>query len=49
MRSVLDNWRDDYNNYRGHRSPGYVPTAEFAAQTQPSTTIQPPDSRAECY
>ena len=59
MRSVLDNWRDDYNHHRGHSSLGYVPPAEFAArsrllagdtaQPQPSTTIQPPDSRAECY
>jgi len=22
MRSVLDNWRDDYNHHRGHSSPG---------------------------
>lgn len=29
MRSVLDNWRDDYNHHRGHSSLGYVPPAVF--------------------
>ena len=58
MRSVLDNWRDGYNHHRGHSSLGYAPPAAFAArfrllagdtaQPDPSTTIQPPDSRAEC-
>jgi transposase InsO family protein len=59
MRSVLDSWRQDYNHHRGHSSLGYVPPAEFAArcrlragdtvQPDPSTTIHPTDSKAECY
>ena len=32
MRSVVDNWRDDYNYHRPHRTLGYVPPALFAAQ-----------------
>ena len=48
MRSVIDNWRDDYNHHRPHSTLGYVPPAMFAArcrqlagatsQTTPSTT-----------
>jgi putative transposase len=58
MRSVIDNWREDYNHHRGHSTLGYVPPATFAArcrllaagigQTDPSTTIQPTDSRSQC-
>ena len=50
LRSVIDNWREDYNHHRGHSTPGYVPPAEFAARgrqlagapSQPtaSTTMQ---------
>jgi putative transposase len=50
MRSVIDNWRDDYNHHRGHSTLGYVPPAVFAARcrqlagatSQPtaSTTMQ---------
>ena len=32
MRSVIDNWRDDYNHHRPHSTLGYVPPAMFAAQ-----------------
>ena len=50
MRSVIDNWRDDYNHPRGHSTLGYVPPAKLAAhcrllagataQTTASTTMQ---------
>jgi putative transposase len=50
MRSVIDNWRDDYNHHRSHSTLGYVPPATFAAKcrqlagvtSQPtaSTTMQ---------
>jgi hypothetical protein len=30
MRSVIDNWRDDYNHRRPHSTLGYVPPALFA-------------------
>lgn len=36
MRSVRDNWREDYNHHRPHSTLGYVPPALFAA----STTMQ---------
>lgn len=52
MRSVIDNWRDDYNHRRPHSTLGYVPPAVFAArccqlagsnaQTVASTTMQTP-------
>lgn len=32
MRSVIDNWRDDYNHHRPHSALGYVPPATFAAR-----------------
>ena len=32
MRSVIDNWREDYNERRPHSSCGYLPPAQFAAQ-----------------
>jgi putative transposase len=32
MRSVIDNWRDDYNHHRLHSTLGYVPPAVFAAR-----------------
>ena len=32
MRSVIDNWREDYNERRPHSSCGYLPPAKFAAQ-----------------
>jgi len=50
MRSIVDNWRDDYNHHRPHSTLGYVPPALFAAQcrqlaggtaqTTASTTMQ---------
>ena len=50
MRSVVDNWREDYNHHRPHSALGYTPPAVFAAccrqhagdNTQPiaSTTMQ---------
>jgi hypothetical protein len=52
MRSVIDNWRDDYNHHRPHSTLGYVPPATFAASCPParwrhlatttSTTMQNP-------
>ncbi|MGE0348556.1 IS3 family transposase [Hydrogenophaga sp.] len=52
MRSVIDNWREDYNHHRPHSTLGYVPPAVFAAmcrqraggtsQTTASTTMQSP-------
>jgi len=54
MRSVIDNWREDYNHHRPHSTLGYIPPAKFAAQclqraagtarTDPSTTIATMDS-----
>jgi len=32
MRSVIDNWREDYNHHRPHSPLGYVPPAVFAAR-----------------
>ena len=32
MRSVIDNWREDYNHSRPHSTLGYVPPAVFAAR-----------------
>ena len=29
MRSVIDNWRDDYNHHRPHSTLGYVPLARW--------------------
>lgn len=59
MRSVIDNWRHDYNHHRGHSALGYIPPAVFAARCRlhaadterqdSSITIQPPDSRSHCY
>ncbi len=50
MRSVIDNWRDDYNHHRPHSTLGYMPPALFpaqcrqladgTAQTNASTTMQ---------
>jgi putative transposase len=50
MRSVIDNWRDDYNHHRPHSTLGYMPPVVFAAmcgqragrtsQTTASTTMQ---------
>jgi putative transposase len=32
MRSVIDNWREDYNHHRPHCTLGYLPPARYAAQ-----------------
>ena len=32
MRSVIDNWREDYNHHRPHSTLGHVPPAVFAAR-----------------
>jgi len=34
-RSVIDNWREDYNHHRTHSTLGYVPPAVFAARCRP--------------
>lgn len=46
MRSVIDNWRDDYNHHRGHSTLGYVPPAIFAARCRQLAdgTSQPTES-----
>jgi putative transposase len=56
MRSVIDNWRDDYN--RPYSTLGYLPPAVFAAQCRQlaggteqsikTITIQPADSEPSC-
>jgi putative transposase len=56
VRSVLANWREDYNHHRPHSSLGYIPPASFAARClqhaasiakpQQSTTIASPDSES---
>lgn len=35
MRSIIDNWRHDYNHHRPHSALGYVPPAVFATMIQP--------------
>ncbi|MDO9095837.1 MAG: IS3 family transposase [Rubrivivax sp.] len=46
MRSVIDNWRDDYNHHRPHSSLGYIPPALFAARCRQLAggTSRPPAS-----
>jgi putative transposase len=56
MRSVIDNWRQDYNHHRPHSTLGYMPPATFAAQCRQravgieslseSITIAAPDSES---
>jgi len=58
MRSIIDNWRHDYNHYRPHSTLGYMPPAKFAVQCRQraggieqgkdSTTIATPDSESSC-
>ena len=53
MRSVIDNWRDDYNHHRPHSTLGYLPPAVFAerlrqltggaSQPNASSTMQTPE------
>jgi transposase, IS30 family len=38
MRSVIDNWRDDYNHHRPHSTLGYVLPAMFAAHCRQLAT-----------
>lgn len=38
-RSIVEDWRQEYNHYRPHSSLGYLPPSAFAAQ-QPQTTLQ---------
>lgn len=59
LRSVIEAWREDYNEHRPHSALGYLPPAKFAATlkaamqetdgTEISDTINPQDSRSECY
>ena len=54
MRSVIDVWREDYNEHRPHSALGYLPPAKYAATLKApkkesngpkiSDTIKPPDS-----
>jgi putative transposase len=59
MRSVIDNWRDDYNHHRPHSTLGYMPPATFAARYANSLAAlrkpphqlrcKPSTSRSKCY
>lgn len=42
MRSVIDNWREDYNHRRPHSALGYVPPALFAAQRRTAANKEIP-------
>ena len=55
MRSVIHNWREDYNHHRPHSSLGYRTPAEFAASSPHSapelasaTPQQAPPLRGGC-
>ena len=58
MRSIIDNWRNDYNHYRPHSTLGYMPPAKFAVQCRQraggieqgkdSTTITTLESESSC-
>lgn len=59
LRSVIEAWREDYNQYRPHSALGYLPPAQYAATLKAakqesngpeiSDTINPQDSKSECY
>ena len=59
MRSVIDTWREDYNEHRPHSALDYLPPAKYAATLKAakqetdgpeiSDTINPEDSKSECY
>ncbi len=55
MRSVIDNWRDDYNHHRPHstlaisRQPCSPIDADDAAISRHQLRFKTLDSRAECY
>jgi transposase InsO family protein len=56
MRSVIDNWREDYNHHRPHSTLGYVPPAVFAASMLAAPRKPPHQlrckaqgSRSKCY
>ncbi|MGL4576786.1 MAG: integrase core domain-containing protein, partial [Burkholderiaceae bacterium] len=57
MRSVIANWREDYNRHRPHSACGCLTPMQFAArcrqrpggsEQQQSTTITTPDSESAC-
>jgi putative transposase len=50
MRSVIDNWREDYNERRPHSTLGYVPPAAFAARCRQhaGATRQTPHQQLRC-
>lgn len=43
MRSIIANWRDDYNHHRPHSTLGYIPPAKFAALTALPHQIRTPN------
>ena len=43
MRSVIDNWREDYNHHRPHSTLGYVPPAVFAARCRQHAGAKAPN------
>lgn len=59
MRSVIDAWREDYNEHRPHSALGYQPPAKFAAtllaaqrsteKPELSDNINHQDSKSDCY
>jgi len=44
MRSVIDNWREDYNHRRPHSALGYVPPALFATQCRTAANKETPNT-----
>lgn len=43
MRSVIDNWREDYNHCRPHSALGYVPPALFARRCRTAADKEMPN------
>ena len=48
MRSVIDNWREDYNHRRPHSTLGYMPPAVFAAGWGAGGGPHPPPPGGYC-
>lgn len=44
MRSVIDNWREDYNHHRPHSALGYVPPALYASRCRTAATQGMPNT-----
>jgi transposase InsO family protein len=46
MRSIVENWRDDYNHHLPHSTLGYVPPAMFPVLDSPGRAERRPWSTA---